>query len=104
MRIPFRAYQGHRSNVRPPYTLAELRARARERIKDGRLPCEHGALLAGYDGIEPCALCGRQIDAGEIAYEVEVPSQADKRSLCFHIRCHEAWQSECADRFDRTLN
>ena len=82
----------------------ELRTRARERIKDGRLPCAHGPLLASYDGVESCALCGGRIDTRELAYEVALPRRGDSKMLVLlHPRCHEAWQSECSDRADRTL-
>ena len=82
--------------MRPQYTFTELRERAREQIKDGRLPHERGVLLAGYDGNDPCALCGFQIDTGEVDYEVELRSPSDKTKLHFHIPCHYAWLAECA--------
>jgi hypothetical protein len=86
-----------------PYTYTQLRARARNRLKDGRLPPCDGVLLKGFDGIESCVLCDGRIGAGELVYKIELPFPPNKTTLYLHVHCHKAWQAEWVDRSDRTL-
>jgi len=75
--------------------MTALQVLARRRIKEGDLPCLKGLPLAGYDGVEPCALCDGKIEAGEIVYEIPCVHPRTK-ALHFHSACHEAWKAECA--------
>jgi hypothetical protein len=75
----------------------DLRQRARERIREGRLACiSHYRTWGGRGSNEPCALCDVTIGRDEVEYEIEA---LDATSVClyrFHFRCHDAWQYECA--------
>lgn len=80
---------------------AELRALARERIKNHELPCsEHPTVWAGQGSVTPCSLCRVVVSSQEMAYEVEVKTEEciAPLSLHFHIACHEAWLFACNDR------
>jgi hypothetical protein len=78
-------------------TDEELRARAREQLEAGRLPCAISTYVnAAYGGGRRCALCEERIERTHIEYEI-----ADLRhsgSTFFHLRCHHAWQLECLCR------
>jgi hypothetical protein len=71
-----------------------LRAEARRRVALGRLPSQPQQYLwAGAGNGQPCSLCDRPIDAGQIEYEL----QFNTRPLTvyrFHRICHEAWELE----------
>ena len=83
----------------PSSPTADLRALARQRTKEGSLPCEARALFAGYDGNDPCSLCGRQITAEDVIYQAEPrPPRQKTPFLYFHIPCHEAWLAGCAEQ------
>jgi len=75
----------------------DLRQRARERIREGRLPCiTHYRTWGGHGSNEPCALCDATIGHEEVEYEIEA---LDASRVClyrFHFQCHDAWQYECA--------
>ena len=71
-----------------------LRALARERIADGRLPMIFShSIEAGHGSGAPCCLCEERIESQHIEYDVTDPR--DDRQLCFHMACHAIWQLEC---------
>ena len=73
----------------------ELRPIARERLAKGQLPREADARLwSGFGTGQPCSLCDKPIQPGEIEYEVLV--EAVVQALRFHRVCHYAWQLESA--------
>jgi hypothetical protein len=82
-------------SMKPSLSTGELKLLARKGIKEGNIPCVQGKLFAGYDGAEPCALCQRRIEAGDVMYEIQCVHPRT-RALHFHIPCHEAWEDECA--------
>jgi hypothetical protein len=75
----------------------ELRTLARDRIRDGRLPCTAPLRMWGGQGSEaPCSLCDNRIAKQEIEYEVESFIGEGPQIHRFHFLCHAAWQLECA--------
>jgi hypothetical protein len=77
----------------------ELRARARELISDGRLPCsKHLRTWGGRGSNQPCALCGELITPDEVEYEIESLGPDSVRVFRFHFPCHDAWQHECSEQ------
>lgn len=82
----------------------QLRERARELIREGRLPDKAPARVWGGPGSGlPCALCGEIVPANEVEYETEGTAGGAIQVLHFHFVCHAAWQLEClrADLTDR---
>lgn len=75
---------------------SELRERARELIREGRLPDRAPARVWGGPGtgIE-CALCAQAIPPSEMEYEADAAVGNTVRTLHFHFVCHAAWQLEC---------
>jgi hypothetical protein len=74
----------------------ELRPIARQRIANGRLPCE--VLTRVKDGCGTgrlCSLCDKPIQPDEPEYQIERVGAAAP-TLRFHRVCHYAWQLECA--------
>jgi hypothetical protein len=77
----------------------ELRVRARERIREGRLPCiTHYRTWGGRGSNEPCALCDSVIKRDEVEYEIELLDAGSARLYRFHFLCHDAWVYECAQQ------
>ena len=78
----------------PKSPLEELRALARTRIEDGKLPIAAGkeALFGGYGAGQRCELCGAPISNPQVEYAAEHRSYG--RALVFHIACHSAWHVE----------
>lgn len=75
----------------------DLRVRARERIREGRLPrITQYRTWGGRGGNEPCAVCDLLIKRDEVEYEIEVLGPDGLRLYRFHFPCHDAWQYECA--------
>jgi hypothetical protein len=75
----------------------ELRQRARDRIRDGRLPGEiPSRCWGGHGSNAPCSLCDEVIAPGEVEYEIESVEGGLHRIHRFHFLCHAAWQLECA--------
>lgn len=75
---------------------AELRKRARELIREGKLPDRAPTRVwAGAGSGLPCALCTEAIPVSEVEYEVETGVGRASRALHFHFACHAAWQFEC---------
>jgi hypothetical protein len=72
----------------------ELRARAREEIRTGRLPdAPPDSIWAGPGSGSACAVCGDPIAPTQVEYEVSDPSSTG--SFRFHLPCHTQWQIEC---------
>lgn len=75
---------------------SELRERARELIRDGRLPDRAPARVWGGPGTGvECALCAQAIPPNEMEYEADAAVGNAVRTLHFHFVCHAAWQLEC---------
>ena len=75
---------------------SELRARAAELIREGRLPDRAPARVWGGPGSGvTCALCGEVIPSNEMEYEADATIGTVARILHFHFVCHAAWQLEC---------
>lgn len=71
----------------------ELRRRAREEIRKGRLPQSPPASMWGGSGSGlPCAVCGDSIRPDQVEYETTDPRCGD--SLRLHMQCHTVWQIE----------
>jgi hypothetical protein len=81
----------------------DLRAKAREKIKEGFLPAttkdvDNVTADAQHRG-SSCALCGNSIAGGEFLYRLYDSSKtpvAVHRHL--HFQCHAAWQCEVIAR------
>jgi hypothetical protein len=74
-----------------------LEQRARERIREGRLPCTiHCRTWGGRGNNEPCALCDVIIQVDEVEYEIEAVAAPGGQLYRFHFGCHDAWQYACA--------
>jgi hypothetical protein len=75
----------------------DLRQRARERIREGRLACiRHYRTWGGRGSDQPCALCDLLIGRDEVEYEIEALDATSELLYRFHFQCHDAWQCECA--------
>ena len=75
---------------------SELRERARELIREGRLPDRAPARVWGGPGSGAvCTLCAEAIPATELEYEADASVGSTVRTLHFHFVCHAAWQLEC---------
>ncbi len=75
---------------------SELRERARELIRDGRLPDRAPERVWGGPGSgATCALCAEMIPSKEMEYEADATVGSAVRTLHFHFVCHAAWQLEC---------
>ena len=78
-----------------PRLCAELRAIARQRIRDGLLPVKFSlADTVQYDGRRDCHLCEEPIEARHARFN-ETDDGSANPSIAFHIVCHAAWQLEC---------
>ena len=70
-----------------------IRARIRQMVETGELPCEEsGKVWAGRGDGTHCAACGEPIKPTEVEFEAELPSGA---TLRLHRLCHEVWRDEC---------
>ena len=75
---------------------SELRKRARELIREGKLPDRAPVgVWAGAGSELPCALCGEVIPSSDVEYEVDTGVGRAHRTIHFHFACHAAWQFEC---------
>jgi hypothetical protein len=71
----------------------ELRRRAREEIKSGRLPGSLAASIWGGRGTGlSCAVCGDDIRSDQVEYEISDPCGGEP--FRFHLTCHTVWQLE----------
>jgi hypothetical protein len=74
-------------------TLAELFDRAMARLVDGSLPPASNQISSGYiDNAATCALCEKNIESKELAFEVDLKKKRRRNTLVFHADCHAAWQ------------
>jgi hypothetical protein len=72
----------------------ELRRRAREEIRRGRLPESPPASMWGGKGTGlSCAVCGDPVRLDQVEYEITDPRGGE--ALRFHMECHTVWQLEC---------
>jgi hypothetical protein len=72
----------------------ELRRRAREEIRTGRLPQSPPSPMWGGKGTGlTCAVCGDSIGLDQVEYETNDPRGGE--SLRFHMQCHTVWRLEC---------
>jgi hypothetical protein len=75
-----------------------LRARARERIQQGRLPRNRAARTWGGLGSGlPCDLCDAPILANEPEFELQLELSSSSAVVRFHRECHAIWESARAD-------
>lgn len=89
----------------PSRSETELRRRARELIRQRRLPTTSPATVwAGMGTGLPCALCAQVVRQDEVEYELEYAGElrpAQGASLYrFHFHCHRSWQLERAATAD----
>jgi hypothetical protein len=69
-----------------------LRARVRELVKAGLVPCdEPHKVWAGRGSGTHCVACGQPITPGEVEYEVELASAVFR----VHRTCFTVWREEC---------
>ena len=70
-----------------------IRARIREMVETGELPCEEsGKVWAGRGSGTHCAACGETIESTQIEFEVALSATTILR---LHRACHQIWQEEC---------
>lgn len=79
-----------------PIDVEGIRERVHRLIRDRDLACETADHALGERGhaTRVCAACVKQISAGEVEYEVEIPGT--DRKLFLHSVCHGIWLQECA--------
>jgi hypothetical protein len=79
----------------PNIPAHQLEAMVREHLRQGRLPVVTNPYVkAGYGGVGAvCEVCGREIQKHDAEYEVP---NVNGHPFMFHLRCHHAWQAECA--------
>lgn len=77
---------------------AELRAKAREVVKQGKLPTEAPTRTWGGPGVgAPCSVCGLPVTKAEKEFEIQFERDGDNPGLDkfhVHIRCFAAWEFE----------
>ena len=75
-----------------------LREKAREGIRNGRLPTKNPSRTYGGPGAEkPCALCGEIVTRQETEFEIEFSRHGVDLGFDryhFHPRCFAAWEFE----------
>lgn len=75
-----------------------LRARARERLRQGRLPRIKAARTWGGLGSGlPCDLCDAAILSSEPEFELQLDLSAPSESVRFHRQCHTIWSEALED-------
>lgn len=73
-----------------------LRARAREFMREGKLPSVKASQVWGGIGSGmSCSLCGEPIRPDEPEFELEF-REAPSQGCVLHADCHAAWELECA--------
>ncbi|MGB6451867.1 MAG: hypothetical protein WBE92_14045 [Steroidobacteraceae bacterium] len=76
-----------------------LRARARERLRQGRLPRIKAARTWGGLGSgSPCDLCDAAILSSEPEFELQLDLSMPSESVRFHRQCHTIW-SEALENY-----
>jgi len=72
-----------------------LRARVRQMVESGEMPCEEpGKLWAGRGVGTHCAACGQPITSTEVEFEITLASGVELR---LHRLCHDVWREECEE-------
>lgn len=67
-----------------------LYSSAQKGVELGTLPRVAPRFIwAGRGGGEPCSLCGKALEPGEIEYELQ---DSANHAFRFHLRCHAIWQ------------
>jgi len=78
----------------------ELRHTAREAISQRALPARRPDRIWGGPGTgngDACALCGKEVDKADMAFELEFAEgggQQSRSSLRMHAQCFAAWELE----------
>ncbi len=73
--------------------IETLRQRARDWVREGRLPQAPGARTWGGTGSgSACALCGREVTSSDTEIEVELELAGSAASVHFHRSCHHLWE------------
>lgn len=76
----------------PEENEEKLRARARQRIAQGVLPCEKPLRTWGGRGSgAACNLCDQPIQSSEPEMELEYESTSLQPTVRFHLRCQTLW-------------
>jgi len=80
--------------IDPQFRGAEVRARVRQLIEQGKLPVAPSIqrMATRYGTGQTCAGCDQRITSAEMEYAVEGAGTP----LCFHLGCRLIWQLECA--------
>ncbi len=72
--------------------MEALRTRARERMRQGKLPHHKAARTWGGLGSGlPCALCDAAILSNEPEFELQLDLSDPSQSVRFHRLCHSIW-------------
>jgi len=75
-----------------------LREKARETIRDGKLPARTPTRTWGGPGVgAPCTICGIPVTHDEMEFEIQFARDGDNPGLDkfhVHIRCFAAWEFE----------
>jgi hypothetical protein len=76
---------------------AQLRAKAREVVRQGKLPARSPDRVWGGPGVDaPCTVCGLAVTKSEKEFQIEFEQDGggglDKFHV--HIRCFAAWEFE----------
>lgn len=76
----------------------QLAVMVRAALEESRVPLMiSGQVKASYGCVgSKCEICGHEIQAHQVEYEVT--DRPGGRPLWLHLRCHVAWQVECANR------
>jgi len=73
----------------------QLRAKAREAIRAGKLPAGQPMRVWGGHGFgTSCAICGKSMNEDEIGFELQFAQAANGREYHTHARCFAAWDIE----------
>jgi hypothetical protein len=85
-----------------------LREKAREAIRNGKLPTMEARRTWGGPGSGTvCSMCGEPVRQGEMELEVEYRRDGKTSDLghyFFHIRCFAAWQCESRNHLAHRTN
>jgi hypothetical protein len=77
---------------------SHLRALARQRIEQSRLPATTRInIWGGHGNGQVCSLCDEPIRREEIEYELDDGGVASQRIFRFHLHCHGVWEGELTD-------
>jgi hypothetical protein len=75
-----------------------LREKARQVVRDGKLPACRPTRTWGGPGVDaPCAVCGKPVGHDEMEFEIQFARDDGQPGLDkyhVHIRCFAAWEFE----------